>query len=155
MSYLTYDNPEYNIVLSIGVKSNEANSSSEIYYNIDSHIKYSVTPSYIYDYSDITYKLMKQVDDTYVEVDNSLYSIDLLNLNDEEIDDMSSYTGAYYVVVNTSDELESGYYKLVIDYTNPNNNISLKNETSSMIDLTNKYYEDLEEQRMEEEVCRR
>ena len=64
----------------------------------------------------------------------------------EDIEDVpkleydKDYTGKYRVNVNTKANMPRGNYRLVVEYTNPENGISLKRKVYEIFNLSDKYY---------------
>lgn len=50
------------------------------------------------------------------------------------------YTGKYRININTKANMPRGNYRLVVEYTNPENGISLKRKVYEMFNLSDKYY---------------
>ncbi|MCR4581877.1 MAG: hypothetical protein K5666_05180 [Bacilli bacterium] len=141
MSTITYLDPVYSITLGEHQFTNTLNDTDELYSNAQSKIVYEVKPKDIFKYEDIVHKLQrKNSSNQWEDVATDKYSYYLATKNGQgtydEIEDLSNYTGKYYLVMTTNDTLESGDYRLVVEYTNPNNNISLVNPVTAELQFT-------------------
>ena len=160
MSSIRYIAPEYDVSLDVPRYSNDISKQHRMYYNVDSTVTYEITPKYIYDYDNITYKVQYTADDistdltnaqinalNWVDADPNYYNISFGTIDDQEVvtpigrmNYNPNFDGQYVIIIDTKEGITPGHYRIVVEYTNPDNGISLIRDVFQVFDLTNKYY---------------
>lgn len=140
MTFIDYDTPEYEIGLSHYSSTNASDELNTLYYNSQSTEKIAIDPKNIYQYENITYAIeycdATDVNSctTWTNAENSFEPIK----TDLEKYSVVGELKEHFVTLTTLGEIKKGFYRLVVNYTNPDNNISAPQATYVM-DFTNKY----------------
>jgi hypothetical protein len=164
MSIIRYLDPVYEIEVGDPRYSNSVNDDKKAYFNVDSEVDFMINPKDIYNYGDITYKIeytpnvISDIPEGMTEaeyvntinwttIDPSKYEISYAKLNNvNELEDIDTFEydkdfdGTYYIKFNFGNDMPKGQYRLVVDYTNPDSNISLTNNPYCLFLLNDRYY---------------
>ena len=164
MTSISYINPEYDIEIHDPVYSNSKDEKSKAYYNVESFTTLRVEPEYIYNYSDVEYKLQRCTSlsgdtcaswaDVTSGFDMTYYSTtEYGNLatifypesdtpwnKDEELEHPENEYFHYIKV--TSNNVIPGKYRLVTSYTHDGFGLVSKPTPTNIkeFDINTKYY---------------
>lgn len=142
MTFIDYDDPSYEIDLSHYSSSNASDDLNTLYYNSQSTEKISIEPKYIYQYENITYSL-QYCNATDVNTCTDSSWTDATDSFEPIKTDLDKYSVVnelkeHFVTLTTIGTINKGFYRLVVNYTNPDNNISAP-ASIYVMDFTNKY----------------
>ena len=164
MSIIRYTDPIYEIDLGNPRYSNSVNDDQKAFFNIESEVDFMINPKYIYNYDDITYQIqytpnvIDQIPEgmseeeyldtlSWTTIDPSKYSISYATLGEyndlidtDTFEYNKDFDGTYYIKFNFVANMPKGQYRLVANYTNPNNGVSLANNPYCLFELNDRYY---------------